>query len=551
MSNGDISVTTNSNRLDVLIIGAGFSGLYMLHKLRKDGYRARIYEKGYGVGGTWYWNRYPGAGSDIESLEYSYGFDEALQQEWEWQERYASQPEIEAYLEHVAGRFDLTRDIVFGQTVTSLNWDSGSGTWMCRFSGGEEIAVPYVVMATGLLSAPKEPDFEGLDEFKGRILITSSWPHEDVDFSGRAVGIVGTGSTAVQAIPIIAQQAKELKVFQRTPNFSAPRHNGPLAPDYVNLVKSDYKGWRERQRNSFGGYVSVDFQAMEANPDMAMDMSPEERRAEYEFRWQSGGLCFYSCFQDLLLSEEANEELGDFFREKISAKIDDPEVAKLLLPRGYPVLTKRLCADTNYYETYNRDNVELIDISSKPISRFDADGIIVGDTKVPLDDVVIATGFDAVTGAAVRIDIRGESGLSLGDAWKDGPRTQAGIMTHGFPNMFFVNGPGSCTGFFNPVLNVEYQGDWISDLLGYMQKQGSAIVDSTVEAEQQWVERMEEAARPTLFWNSENWYIGANVPGKARVMLLYLGGFPAYKEYMQTMVESNYVGFSFHNSQGL
>jgi cyclohexanone monooxygenase len=534
-----------NNDLDVLIIGAGFSGLYMLYKLRKEGYKTRIYEKGHGVGGTWYWNRYPGAGSDIESLEYSYGFDEQLQQDWDWKERYASQPELEAYLEHVAERFDLNKDIKFGKNVAGLTWLDDAGSWLCKFSDGEEITVPYVVMATGLLSAPKEPDFQGLDKFKGRTLVTSSWPHEPIDFSGRTVGIIGTGSTAVQAIPIIAEQAGQLKVFQRTPNFSAPRNNGPLDKEYVDLVKSDYKGWREKQRNSFGGYVSVNFQAMDANPNNAMDMTPEQRRAEYEFRWKSGGLSFYTSFQDLLVSEEANEELADFFREKIAVRIDDPAVAEKLLPRGYPVLTKRLCADTNYYETYNRQNVELIDISTDKVERFEADGIVVGGTKVVLDDIVIATGFDAVTGAAVRIDIRGVAGISLGESWRDGPRTQAGIMTHGYPNMFFVNGPGSCTGFFNPVLNVEYQGNWISDLLDHMKAAGFGVVDSTQEAEQQWVERMEEAAKPTLFWKSENWYIGANVPGKARVMLLYLGGFPAYKEYMEGMAESRYPGFVF------
>jgi len=541
-------VANRDNNLDIVIIGAGFSGLYMLYKLRKSGYRARIYEKGHGVGGTWYWNRYPGAGSDIESLEYSYGFDDALQQEWEWKERYASQPELEKYLEHVAERFDLNKDIVFGQTVAGLQWDKVAAQWRCEFADGDVVEAPYVVMATGLLSAPKAPDFEGLEEFKGRVLITSSWPHEEVDFTGRTVGIIGTGSTAVQAIPVIAQQAAQLKVLQRTPNFSAPRNNGPLDPDYVHLVKSDYPGWREKQRNSFGGYVSVDFQAMDANPNMAMDLTPAERRAEYEFRWKSGGLCFYTSFQDLLTSEEANEELADFFREKISARINDPEVADLLLPRGYPVLTKRLCADTNYYETFNRENVELVDISSSPIDRFDADGVVLNERKIELDDIIIATGFDAVTGAAIRINVRGEEGRSLADAWQYGPRTQAGIMTEGFPNMFFVNGPGSCTGFFNPVLNVEYQGDWIAELLAHMHSNRTPVVDSTKEAEQAWVDRMEEAAKPTLFWNSENWYIGANIPGKARVMLLYLGGFPAYKEYMESEASGGYPGFSFRSA---
>ena len=536
---------TAQNVIDVAVIGAGFSGLYILHRFRQLGLRTEVYERGHGVGGTWYWNRYPGAGSDIESLEYSYAFDEDLQQEWEWKERYASQPELEAYLQHVAERFDLLRDIRFGMQVEGMRWLEDRKLWQIGFHDGSEVLCRFCVVATGLLSAPKHVDIAGLEDFSGRILHTSSWPHEEIDFSGRAVGIIGTGSTAVQAIPVIAKQAKTLTVFQRTPNFSAPRNNGSLQPDYVRRVKSDYRGWRQKQMNSFGGYVSVDFHAMEPNPNNARDMTPEQRRAEYEFRWKSGGLSFYTSFKDLLFDPEMNEELAEFFREKIRARINDPAVADLLIPRSYPILTKRLCADSNYYETYNRDNVKLVDISTTGISRLVESGVQTGDTVHRLDDVIFALGFDAVTGAAVRIDIRGRDGLTLADAWRDGPHTNAGLMTHGFPNLLFVNGPGSCTGFFNPVLNVQYQGDWFADMISHMQKNGFEAVESTVAADDVWTGKMADIARPTLFWNSSNWYVGSNIPGKPQVMQLYLGGFTSYRDHTTGVAASGYPGFDF------
>lgn len=540
-----MSTGNTLDALDVAVIGAGFSGLYILHRFRKLGLRVGVFEKGQGVGGTWYWNRYPGAGSDIESLEYSYGFDEDLQQEWVWKERYASQPELEAYLQHVAKRFDLLRDIRFGMSVESMRWLPETKRWEIDFDDGRRLHCRFCVMATGLLSAPKVVDIPGLGDFSGRVLHTSSWPQEEIDFSGRDVAIVGTGSTAVQAIPIIAKQARTLTVFQRTPNFSAPRNNGPLEPAYVHRVKSDYKGWRQKQMNSFGGYVSVDFHAMGPNPNSARDMSPEQRLAEYEFRWKSGGLSFYTSFKDLLFDAEMNEELAEFFRRKIRAKIADPAVADLLIPRGYPILTKRLCADTDYYETYNRDNVKLVDISKTPISRLVASGVEVDDTVYPFDDVIFALGFDAVTGAIVRVDIRGRDGIGLAEAWQQGPRTNAGLMTRGFPNLLFVNGPGSCTGFFNPVLNVEYQGNWFASLLMYMKQHGFETVDSTASADDAWVEKMAEIARPTLFWNSSNWYVGSNIPGKTQVMQLYLGGFTSYRDHTTQVAASGYTGFEF------
>lgn len=530
---------------DVVVIGAGYSGLYILHHFRNLGLDTKVFEKGHGVGGTWYWNRYPGAGSDIESLEYSYSFDEDLQQEWRWKERYASQPEIEAYLQHVAERFDLIRDINFDMEMTSAEWLDSEGCWQIEFRDRTRVKAQFVVMATGLLSAPKANDFAGIENFHGRVLHTSRWPHEAIDFQNRDVAIIGTGSTAVQAIPIIAKQARTLTVFQRTANFSAPRNNGPLAPEYEQRVKADYKGWRKKQMDSFGGYVSVNFQAMPPNPNNARDMTPEQREAEYEFRWQSGGLSFYTSFKDLLFDREMNEELAQFFRKKIRAKIKNPEVAELLIPKGYPILTKRLCADTDYYETFNRANVRLVDISSNQIEYLTQTGLRCGSVDYSFDDIIFALGFDAVTGAIVRVDIRGRDGQELSKAWEDGPKTNAGLMTHGFPNMFFVNGPGSCTGFFNPVLNVEYQGNWFGNMIQHMRALNTKVVDSERAADLAWAEAMADIARPTLFWDSSNWYTGSNIPGKSRTMQLYLGGFTNYREHTRKIAEQGFLGFNF------
>lgn len=530
--------------LDVAIVGAGFSGLYMILCMRNRGLTVKAFEKGKGVGGTWYWNRYPGAGSDIESLEYSYSFSNELQQEWKWKERYASQPELEAYLEHVADKFDLNRDIEFEVHVDFIQWLEDDRKWMLRLSSGEVIVARYCVMATGLLSSPKKVTFEGRDEFNGAVLETYNWPHDKQSFEGKRVGIIGTGSTAVQAIPIIAETAEELFVFQRTPNFSAPRNNGPLDSEYENRVKGMYPEWREIQKNSFGGYVSVNFQPMVPNPNAGADMTDEQIREEFEFRWASGGLSFYTSFYDLLTNKELNDKLADFFREKIRAKIKDPKKAEKLIPRGYPILTKRLCADTNYYETYNKDSVHIVDIKEDPIERFVAGGVKTAGAIYDLDMIIIATGFDAITGAIVNMDIRGRAGRTLLEEWRDGPTTNAGLMTNGFPNMFFVNGPGSCTGFFNPVLNVEYQGEWIADLIDHANNQGKPTIESDKSGDDHWTRHMAEVAEPTLFWGSNNWYIGANVDGKAQVMQLYLGGFPAYKDYTKELASANYRGFN-------
>ena len=536
--------------LDAVIIGAGFSGLYMLYRLRQLGMKCRLYDSAGGVGGTWYWNRYPGCGSDIESLEYSYSFSEELQQEWQWSRRYASQIELEQYANHVADRFDLRKDIQLDTRIASVIWHDDDERWHLAIQNGPTISAQFCVMATGLLSSPKPINIEGYENFTGEVIHTSRWPKEAPAFANKRVGIIGTGSSAVQSIPFIAKAAGHLTVFQRTPNYSVPLHNGPLDSGYEARVKAMYPAWREKQMNSFGGYVSVNFEPHDAPTQTAMEATEAEREAEYEMRWKSGGLAFYTSFPDLLSDPKANDSLAEFFRRKIRPRINDPKLADKLIPQDYPILTKRLCADTDYYETFNRDNVSLVDVRETPITEITAKGVRVGDTEHELDALVFATGFDAITGLLVNMDIHGRNGLTIREAWSAGPRTYAGLMTNGFPNMLMINGAGSCTGFFNPVLNVEYQGNWFAAMIAKMQREGFTTVESTPEADESWTRHMAEVAAPTLFWQSDNWFIGANIPGKPRVMMLYLGGFGAYKDFTVKVAEEGYRGFEFGKPAG-
>lgn len=544
MSN-DNGTGTKPTELDAAIIGAGFSGLYMLYRFRARGMKCRVIDSAGGVGGTWYWNRYPGCGSDIESMEYSYSFSEELQQEWRWSRRYASQVELEKYANHVADRFDLRRDIQLNTRAQSVIWDDTEEKWTLTLDTGEVIKARYCVMATGLLSAPKPVDIKGYGRFKGEVIHTSRWPHDDPDFADKRVALIGAGSSSVQSAPHIARQAGYLEVFQRTPNYVVPLHNGPLDPAYEAHVKADYTAWREKQMNSFGGYVSVNFKALEGNPHDTFDVSPDERQAEFEMRWKSGGLCFYTSFKDLLFNRDANEELAEFVRAKVRPRIADPEVAKKLIPENYPILTKRLCCDTDYFETFNRDNVRLVDLRETPIEEITENGLMVGGEERQFDTMVFATGFDAITGLLINMDIRGREGLTFRDAWGDGPRTNAGLMVAGFPNMFLVNGAGSATAFFNPILNVEYQGNWFADMLDMMDAKGLTTVESTREADDAWTKHMADVAAPSLFWQSNNWFVGANVPGKPRVLMIYLGGFGAYRDHTRRVAGDGYPGFVF------
>ncbi len=531
---------TAPTRYDVVVVGAGFAGLYALHVLRGKGYSVRVFEAGDGIGGTWYWNRYPGARCDIESVEYSYSFDEALQQEWDWPARYADQADILAYINHVADRFDLRRDIQLGTRVESAVFDEDAGRWTLATSRGETLSAQFCVMATGCLSTPKQVDVEGIDRYAGRCLHTAAWPREGVDLTGMRVGIIGTGSSGIQAIPHLAAQASHLTVFQRTPNFSIPAWNHPLTDADRREHKRDYAALREREWNNMLGISRFPVQT-----GRALDATPEEREREYEARWAMGGLSFYTSYVDLLTDPAANETVAEFARNKIRATVRDPRVAEMLCPKDYPFGTKRLCADSGYYETYNRDNVTLVDLRATPFERFDADGVHTADGRYhPLDVLVTATGFDALTGTLTRMDIRGRGGVTLADKWRHGPRTALGIMSAQFPNLFVTTGPGSPSVLFNMVLGNEYHVNWIVRAIDDLRRQGRRSIEPTQATEDHWSEHVNALGNATLFTRANSWYMGANVPGKARQILLYLGGFPAYRQTCEQIAASGYEGFA-------
>lgn len=523
--------------VDVVIVGAGFAGLYMLHRARQIGLRAHVYEAGGGVGGTWYWNRYPGARCDVESLEYSYGFDEDLQQEWEWTERYAPQPEILRYAEHVADRFDLRSDITFDTRVTAVAFDEAAARWEVTTDGGEAAVAPFLVMATGCLSSANIPDLPGAASFEGASHHTGRWPHEGVDFTGQRVGVIGTGSSAVQSIPIIAEQAARLTVFQRTPTYAVPAWNRALDPTEVQEIKADYAGLRAANRRMFSA-----FGARIPRVDRgALEVTDEERCAEYERRWALGGLPFLAAFNDLLVDPAANDTARAFVIGKLHEIVEDPEVAAKLTP-DQVIGCKRLCVDTAYWATFNRPNVELVDLRATPIEAITPTGIRTSEREHPLDAIVYATGFDAMTGALARIDIRGRDGLALRAAWEAGPRTYLGLMSVGFPNLFLVTGPGSPSVLANMIEAIQQHVEWIADCLAHLRSAAQRTIEPTPAAQDAWVDHVNDVADLTLFPTCSSWYLGANVPGKARVFMP-LAGFPAYVEQCDAIAADGYRGF--------
>ena len=534
--NRAVPCTGDDDSVDVAVVGAGFAGLYLLHRLRGFGFSAVALEQADGVGGTWYWNRYPGARCDIESMQYSFQFDPALEQEWEWTERYATQPEILRYAEHVADRYDLRRDIRFGARVTAAAWDATAGRWRLRTGTGGRVRARYCIMATGCLSAPNTPRFEGLDSFAGPRYHTGAWPHEPVDFRGQRVGVVGTGSSAIQSIPVIAAQADHLHVFQRTPNYAVPAHNRPLGPAEQADIKKRYPEIRARAKTTRNG---VDHSP---NPAAAVETAEDERLAEFESRWATGGLGFLGAFSDLLVDRESNEMAAEFVRSKIRAKVEDPETARLLAPRT-TFGCKRLCVDIDYFETFNRPNVTLVDVSASPIERFIPEGLVAGGRTREFDALVLATGFDAMTGALGRIDIRGRGGLALKEKWKDGPRMYLGLASAGFPNLFAITGPGSPSVLSNMIPSIEQHVDWIVDLLDHARTHGRSIVEATPEAEDAWVAHVDDAADRTLFPSCNSWYLGANVTGKPRVFMPY-PRMPAYVRKCDRVAADGYDGFT-------
>jgi cyclohexanone monooxygenase len=508
----------------------------MLHRLRGMGFTVRVVDAADGVGGTWYWNRYPGARCDVESMQYSYQFSDALQQEWEWSEKYATQPEILRYAEHVADRFDLRRDIQLDTPVSSAVFDEAAGHWVLETEAGDRLRATYCVMATGCLSSVNTPRFEGIDSFEGASYHTGHWPHEGVDFTGLRVGVIGTGSSAIQAIPLIAQEAAELTVFQRTPNYMVPARNAPLTPDYQEAVKADYAGMRARAKRTFPG---LDFTFNEAS---ATEATVEERAREFEARWAYGGVSYMGAFADLLYDREANEMAAEFVRSKIRETIDDPEVAELLSPHNI-IGAKRLCVDTGYWRTFNRPNVTLVDVRTNPIEAITPDGIQVDGKVWEVDAIVYATGFDAMTGALLKIDIHGTGGQSLREKWQDGPRTYLGLALAGFPNLFTITGPGSPSVFTNMLPSIEQHVDWIADCLGYLRERDLKQIEASQAAEDAWVAHAAEVATDNLRSQDDTWYIGANIPGKPRVFMPYIGGFPLYVEKCDAVAANGYEGF--------
>ncbi len=525
--------------VDAVIVGAGFSGLYLLHRLRGLGFSTRVFERGGGVGGTWYWNRYPGARCDVESMQYSYSFDEELQQEWHWPEKFSAQPDILAYANHVADRFDLRKDIDFDTSVTSAHFDEGARRWQIETDTGERVAARHFIMATGCISTAQTPDIDGLSDFRGETYHTGNWPHEGVDFTGQRIAVIGTGSSGIQAIPVLAEQAAHVTVFQRTPNYSIPSQNEPMTPEYESTWKESYPDKRQEMRYTSHGSLK------DLNDKPALSVSEEERQETYAKRWEIGGAGYLGSFNNLLTDQEANDTASEFVREQIRRIVKDPETAELLAPKTYPIGTKRICIDSGYFETYNRDNVDLVDISAKPIEKITPDGLIANGKSYTFDSIVFATGFDAMTGTLFNVDIQGRQGQTLKQKWYAGPRTYLGLMSEAFPNLFMITGPGSPSVKSNMIISIEQHVDFVTDSLVYMRERGLEIMEPERAAEDDWVDHVQEVANKTLFPRANSWYMGANIPGKPRLFMPYIGGVGRYRRICEEIVEEDYRGFRF------
>ena len=548
-----MTTPTPARPVDLLIVGAGFAGLYMLHKARCLGLSAQVVEAADGVGGTWYFNRYPGARVDIQSLEYSFGFDDALQQDWHWTERYAGQPELLRYANHVADRFGLRDGILLNTRVSGAAFDEARQCWQVQAEPGQSDtpaagqprawSARFLVMASGPLSTPNLPAFPGLDRFAGPVHHTARWPQHPVDFTGLRVAVVGTGSSAVQAIPVIARQARELTVFQRTATYAVPAHNGPLDTGLEARIKADYPGFRARNRQMRGGFGSES----PPNPGSAEAATPAERQARFEERWQRGGFSLLGAFDDLLLNPRSNALAAEFVRGKIRAAVTDPVTARLLSPE-HTIGCKRLCVDTGYYETFNQPQVRLVDVSRQPIEHFKPGGLRAGGQDYAFDALVLATGFDAMTGTLMRLDLRGRGGLRIQQKWAAGPLNHLGLMVAGFPNLFNIAGPGSSSAFTNVIVSIEHHVEWIADCIQHLDRQGLATIEPTAEAETAWVAHVNAVAASTVLLSCNSWYLGANIPGKPR-MFMPLVGFPPYVARCAAVAANGYTGFELHARQ--
>ena len=525
--------------VDAVVIGAGFAGLYAVYRLRERGLTYRAFERGGGVGGTWYWNRYPGASSDSESWVYAYTFSPALEQEWNWSCRFPPQTEILSYLEHVAERFDLKSQFDFNTRVEGVQFDEASQRWLVRTDQGETVSAQFVITAVGCLSAAQLPEIPGRETFKGDWYHTGEWPHQKVDFTGKRVGVIGTGSSGIQSVPLIAQEAAHLTVFQRTPNFSVPANNGPLSDERRAELKRDIRQIREFCKWSAIG------QPYDMREAEALKTAPDALEAQLEADWQKGGFeWMFGSFKDLLVDPAANKLAADFVRRKIRETVQDPETARKLTPTDHYIGTKRLPLDNGYFDTFNRSNVSLVDLRETPIERITETGIRTSAQDYPLDALVFATGFDALTGPLTRIDIRGRGGEALKTRWSKGPQTYLGVCTRGFPNLFMVTGPGSPSVLGNMPTSIEQHVDWICGAIDHLRAAGAQLIEPTAQAEEQWGAHVKELADATLFTKVDSWYMGANIPGKPRVFLPYIGGFGTYRKLCEDIAAKGYEGFA-------
>lgn len=529
---------------DVVVVGAGFAGLYAAYRLRLAGQSMRIFEAGDDIGGTWHWNRYPGARVDIPSLDYMYSFDPDWSRDWQWSEKYATQPEILRYLNHVADKHDLRRDIRFGTRVTQAHWDDNLPGYRVRTDDGDEITCRHLVMATGCLSVPKNIEIPGIENFTGETYFTSRWPHEPVDFTGKRVGVVGTGSSGIQSIPLIAAQASQLVVFQRTPCFSIPAHNGPISPDKLAELADD-RAYRHAAKYSFGGVP------LERTIIPSFSVSADERHQRYERAWQRGELLeVLNLYAGTMSNPVANEDFADFIRAKIRGIVHDPETAETLTPRTYPIGSKRLCLDTGYYATFNLPHVRLVDLQKQPLLGVTETGIGTAGESFEFDAIVFATGFDAITGAVAAIDIVGRDGRTLRDKWSNGPSTYLGLTVEGFPNFFLIAGPNSPSVLSNMAVSIEQHIDFTADALTYLRDRGFDQIEPTKLAEAGWMQHSDDAAAITLFPQGNSWYVGANIPGKPRVFMAYTAGVDFYRVACDEIVARDYLGFSLSGPAG-
>ncbi len=538
--------TTATKHVDAVVIGAGFSGLYMLKKLRDDlGMTTQVYEAGDGVGGTWYWNRYPGARCDSESYVYCFSFDDDLLQEWNWSGKYPEQPEILRYLNHVADRFDLRSGIQFNTRVTAAHFNDDSGLWEVETDQGDRVTAQYVITGIGCISTGQIPKIPGLESFEGEWHHTGAWPHEGVEFEGKRVAVIGTGSSGVQSIPVIARESEHLTVFQRTPQYTIPAQHGTVDQAFLKEVKANYREILQEARRTAAGFP------YDASEISALEVSDEERLETYERLWQKGGFHFMlGSYADIALDRRANDTASEFIRSKIREIVDDPETAEKLLPRDHPFASKRALIDTNYFDTYNRDNVDLVDIRHFPIEEITPNGLRTSDgQEYEFDVIVFATGYDAMTGTFLRMDIRGRNGAELRDKWSDGPKTYLGLAMANFPNMFMITGPGSPSVLSNMPVSIEQHVEWISDFVEYLREHDVDVVDVEQQAEDEWVQHVNDVAEQTMYMLADSWYLGANIPGKPRVFMPYAGGVGAYREHCDQIASDGYTGFTMSESK--